>query len=254
AAAALWGQRPPRLILAGADPAGRAWSARLAARCQWQLVSPALIVRLRDGVFVATAINGSASKARSVPLAAEAPAIVALRPGVCQPLAADASRRGTVQAFAAPQRPERSRVTSHVAADPAHAEIQHLSRLVAGGRGVGGRDGFHRLRAVARQLQAGVAASRMAVDLGWIEYARQVGQTGKTVRPDLYLACGISGASHHLQGMSQSRCIVAINSDPQAPIMAAAHLAIAADLHAVLAELERLLPKAAAAGKSERGA
>ena len=83
----------------------------------------------------------------------------------------------------------------------------------------------------------------MAVDLGWIEHERQVGQTGRTVEPELYLACGISGASHHLEGMSASRHIVAINTDPEAPVFRVAHLGLVADLYAVLAELERGLAR-----------
>jgi electron transfer flavoprotein alpha subunit len=111
----------------------------------------------------------------------------------------------------------------------------------SGGKGVGGRDGFELLRHIADRLGAGVAASRMAVDLGWIEPDRQVGQTGKTVRPELYLACGISGASHHREGMSDSRHVVAINTDANAPLMQTAELALQADLHLVLVELNRLL-------------
>src|SRR5262249_58081185 len=87
----------------------------------------------------------------------------------------------------------------------AAADIRQVRRLVSGGRGVGSAQGFDQIRRIARLLDAGVAASRVAVDLGWIEYERQVGQTGKTVRPDLYLACGISGATHHLEAMSDSR-------------------------------------------------
>ena len=81
----------------------------------------------------------------------------------------------------------------------------------------------------------------MAVDLGWVERERQVGQSGKTVRPELYLACGISGASHHLEGMSQSRHIVAINTDPQAPIFRVAHLGLVADWRETLLKLDSML-------------
>ncbi|MCH8889520.1 MAG: electron transfer flavoprotein subunit alpha/FixB family protein, partial [Myxococcales bacterium] len=120
-------------------------------------------------------------------------------------------------------------------------DICDADRIVAGGRGLGGADGFQRLARVARVLKATVAASRVAVDLGWVDRARQVGQTGKTVAPALYLACGISGASHHLAGMAGARHIVAINIDPNAPIFKAAHLGLVADLHEVLSQLEARL-------------
>jgi electron transfer flavoprotein alpha subunit len=83
----------------------------------------------------------------------------------------------------------------------------------------------------------------MAVDLGWIERDRQVGQTGKTVRPELYVACGISGASHHLEGMSEARHIVAINTDPRAPILKLAHLGLVADFRATIEALESNLSR-----------
>ena len=113
---------------------------------------------------------------------------------------------------------------------------------MAGGRGHGGADGFTRLRRLADRLHAGIAASRVAVDLGWIERERQVGQTGRTVAPELYLACGISGASHHLAGVAEARHIIAINTDPEAPILRVAHLGLVGDLYAVLEALDTKLP------------
>jgi electron transfer flavoprotein alpha subunit len=169
--------------------------------------------------------------------------VATLRPGVGEALAPDPARTGEVTIARVEPEPDGIARRRLLPADPQTVDIRFASRLVAGGRGLGSREGFDLLRRFARRIGAGVAASRMAVDLGWIERDRQVGQTGKTVRPHLYVACGISGASHHLEGMSEASHVVAINTDPRAPIFRAAHLGLVGDLHevlgAALAELER---------------
>jgi electron transfer flavoprotein alpha subunit len=118
--------------------------------------------------------------------------------------------------------------------EPSSMDLAEADVIVAGGRGVGSPEGFQLLVEMASLLGGAVAASRVAVDAGWVPAHRQVGQSGRTVAPGLYIACGISGAPHHLVGMRESRVVVAVNTDRNAPIFDLADLGIVGDLHEVL--------------------
>ena len=137
----------------------------------------------------------------------------------------------------------RSKFLGFTAEESKEVEMSSAEKIVSGGRGLGNPKGFELIRELADALGAGVGASRAVVDAGWIPYRHQVGLTGRTVRPRLYFACGISGQIQHLAGMSSSDVIVAINTDPECPMMHLANFAVQGDLYeiipAVIAEIKR---------------
>ena len=168
----------------------------------------------------------------------EDPQMVTVREGVMKMDAPDPSRKGKLVRV----KPELSdaetvvRVLERVRADK-EVDLKGAQIIVAGGYGVGSKANFKLIYDLAEALGGEVGASRAAVDAGWIDHDHQVGQTGTTVRPRLYIACGISGSIQHVAGMSESKKIIAINTDPGAPIFNIAHYAIVGDLNSVIPQM-----------------
>jgi electron transfer flavoprotein alpha subunit len=174
-----------------------------------------------------------------------APFLLALQPGTVGSGSRGPSTTVAVRALDVPVRatPTALRDLGFTAADPRTMDLVDADVVVAGGRGTGGAEGFTLLQELADHLGGSVGASRPAVEAGWAPYERQVGQTGRTVQPKLYFACGISGATQHLAGMRTAGVIIAINNDPAAPIFDLATLGVEGDLRetleALLVELRR---------------
>ena len=229
----------PRIVMLGATANGRDLGPRLAARMGMGYAPHCLLIRSGTAgrLDITRISHGGRVHVQSAWLM-ETPLIITMKPGVADAVSTNRSPGElNVERHSADVRSERVRVIEPIPADPKTQDIREAERVVSGGRGVGGPEGFAVIRELADALHAAVGASRVAVDLGWIEYARQVGQTGKAVAPQLYVAVGISGARHHLMGMRSSEKIVAVNTDRQAPIFAVSHFGVVGDLHKVLPRL-----------------
>lgn len=229
----------PCILMLGATAYGRDLGPRLAARLGMGYLPHCLTIRSgAGGKLEITRVTHGGRVHVQAAWPREAPVILTMKPGVADaPAPRESPADPPVERHTLNIRPGRARVLERLPADPKTQDIREAERVVSGGRGVGGPEGFTVIRHLADALGAAVGASRVAVDLGWIEYARQVGQTGKAVAPRLYIAAGISGASHHLMGMRGSEKIVAVNSDRQAPIFSVSHFGVAGDLHQVLPRL-----------------
>lgn len=239
---------PPSVILAGASTAGLELTAYVAALTGAGLAPDCtdLLVEGDQLAAVRPALVGNLVS--TVKFTGAGHRILTVRRNIFQPADRDESRTGEVVELPAGLSGDEipTRVESVETADGT-VSLTEASIIVSGGRGVGGPEGFAPVLELADALGGALGASRAAVDAGWIPYAHQVGQTGKTVQPDLYIACGISGAIQHLAGMKNARVIVAINKDADVPLYKYAHYGIAGDLFtylpAIAEEVKRRLSR-----------
>ncbi|MFQ5610652.1 MAG: electron transfer flavoprotein subunit alpha/FixB family protein [Anaerolineae bacterium] len=221
----------PAALIMGASLRGGELAPYVAARLGTGLATDCIEVIVEDGKLVATRPALVGNVIAKITFGQARPQMVTIRRRVFPAPEADASRSGEISS-ANPVLAEDSISTKVQGFEAAAGEVSLTDAgiIVSGGRGVGGPEGFGPIKELADALGAAMGASRAAVDAGWIPYAHQVGQTGKTVQPDLYIACGISGAIQHLAGMKTSKVIVAVNKDPDAPIFKVAHYGIVGDL------------------------
>lgn len=242
-------EHSPSAVLMGCTVMGRDLAARVAQKVETGLMSDCTGVELENGelAFVRPIFAGKAFVKAACPEAK--PVMATVRPNVLTAGLPQAGRSAEVVNVAvnlgdADLRQVIKDVIMQISTRP---ELTEANVIVSGGRGMKGPENFKLLEDLADVLGAAVGASRAAVDAGWVGHSYQVGQTGKTVSPTLYIACGISGAIQHLAGMSSSKCIVAINKDPEANIFKVADYGIVADLFEVVPilkeECEKLLAK-----------
>lgn len=230
-------EQKPEIVLTGATPIGRSFFPRVAAKLRAGLTADctSLEIDAETGnlLQIRPAFGGNIMATIFCPHAR--PQMATVRPRVMKRGEYDPARKGEIVAVSAKGISSRTKVVETVKEVAETAiNLQDANIIVAGGRGMGGEKGFQLLNELAAVLGASVAASRAAVDEGWIPYRHQVGQTGKTVGPKIYIACGISGAVQHLVGMQSSDIIIAINKNPDAPIFSVATYGIVGDVHEIV--------------------
>ena len=235
----------PNKFLIPATNRGRALSAKTAVFVGTGLTADATDVQINpaDGQLYATRPTFGGNLMATITCAKTRPEMCSLRPMAYDKAPLQAGRTGEVFRFHfdTAKYTSLAKFLEFIKSKSDGVDLSEAEVIVAGGRGLGKAEGFQLLEKLAARLGGSVAASRAPVDNGWIDYRYQIGLTGRTVKPKIYIACGISGQIQHVAGMSGAEVIIAINKDPNAPLMQTAHYAIEGDLYEVIpAMLEAL--------------
>ncbi|MEG1548125.1 MAG: electron transfer flavoprotein subunit alpha/FixB family protein [Clostridia bacterium] len=240
-------QLKPNIMLYGATSIGRDLAPRVSARVHTGLTADCtkLDIDPDTKLLLMTRPAFGGNIMATIVCADHRPQMATVRPGVMKAMAKDAGHKGKVTKFAIEftQADMNVKILKVVKGEKKTTDITEAKILVSGGRGLGNPEKFSILRELAEVIGGEVSSSRACVDAGWIERDRQVGQTGKTVHPNLYMACGISGAIQHLAGMEEAEYIVAINKNNTAPIFDVADLGIVGDLNVIVPKLTDALKK-----------
>jgi electron transfer flavoprotein alpha subunit len=230
--------KKPEIVLYGATHIGRDLAPRVAKNLNAGLTADCteLTIDEESKLLLQTRPAFGGNIMATIMCPDHRPQMATVRPGIMKELEPDPSRTGEVVSFdgSLTDADVMTRIIEIIKERKKVANLEEAKFIVSGGRGVGGEEGFKTIRALADALGAEVGGSRVAVEKDWISKDHQVGQTGKTVRPELYIACGISGSIQHRAGMQNSGCIVAINKDPNAQIFTIADIGIVGDLFEVI--------------------
>ncbi len=229
----------PSVVLVPFTALGKDLAPRVAAKVGAGLASDCVALAVEGGKLMARRPVYAGRAYATVSWAGE-PQLASLRPNVF-PLGAPDNARQAEVVKGSCDGTARAKVVSFAASGQGKVQLTEAQIVVSGGRGLKGPEHFHLVEDLAEAMGAATGASRAVVDAGWVDHQLQVGQTGKTVSPSLYVACGISGAIQHLAGMSSSKCIVAINKDKEAPIFKVADYGIVGDVFEVLPKLTEVV-------------
>jgi len=241
--AALIQQYHPAVLLCASSYAGRDLIANLSARLDCGAITDVGDFELKDGSVVATIPALGASYQNTSTLLNQGTKLLVVRPKSFEPKINEQPLAVEDVAAAADESLRKVHMAERVVVKREGPSLEGAKVVVSGGRGLKGEDPFNMLKDLADVLGGAVGASRAAVDAGWVPYAMQVGQTGKTVKPDIYFAVGISGAVQHLSGMKTSKYIITINKDPEAPIFQYSDFGVVGDLFKVVPQLIEELKK-----------